>query len=309
MALCAWAQAGGVTLAPANAALQAGEADKALSLLDPIPQESAAEAHNLKCRVLMTLRRWDAAVDECGQATKLDDQNSDFHLWLGRALGEKADRASFLNAYSLAKRVREEFERAVELGPRNADALADLGEFYSDAPGVVGGGTDKAEGVAAKLDKVDASRAHDLRGHIAELRKDYDTAEQEFRKAIAASAHPATQWMTLASFYRRRDRLPEMESAVRSGVTAVNRDKSSVVALSDGASVLARANRQPQMAAKMLEDYLASPNKTEDAPAFAVWMRLAQLEDQLGDKDAAQRDRAAAQALAHDYKPEQGGRH
>jgi tetratricopeptide (TPR) repeat protein len=304
----AWAQTPKPTLAQVNASLQAGEADKAMDLLQQAGDDSA-EAHNLQCRVLLTLGKWDAAVSECEQAARRADQNAELHLWLGRALGEKADRASFLNAYGVAKRVRAEFERAVELDGRNAEALSDLGEFYADAPGVVGGGTDKAEAVAAKLDKVDAARAHELRGHIAEQRKDYDTAELEFRKAIAASAHPATQWMTLASFYRRRERLPEMESAVRSGVMAANRDKSSVVALSDGASVLTRAGRQPQLAAKMLEDYLASPNKTEDAPAFAVWMRLARLEEELGDKDAAGRARAAAVALAREYKPDQGGHH
>ena len=36
------------------------------------------------------------------QAVKLDGQNSGDHLWLGRALGEKASRASFLSAYSWA---------------------------------------------------------------------------------------------------------------------------------------------------------------------------------------------------------------
>ena len=152
-----------------NAALQAGEADHALALLGSLPQ--SAESHNLRCRVLLTLEHWDAAASECEQAVNMDGQNSDFHMWLARALGEKASRASFLSAYSLAKRVRGEFETAVRLNPRNAEALADLGEFDYDAPGVVGGGIDKAEAVAQQLDKVDAARAHELRGRIAETKK------------------------------------------------------------------------------------------------------------------------------------------
>ena len=166
-------------LTQANAALQAGEADHALTLLSSLPP--SAESHNLKCRVLLTLEHWDAAVGECEQAVNMDGQNSDFHMWLARALGEKASRASFLSAYSLAKRVRSEFETAVRLNPRNAEALADLGEFDYDAPGIVGGGIDKAEAVASQLDKVDPARAHELRGRIAESQKDYGTAEREFR--------------------------------------------------------------------------------------------------------------------------------
>jgi hypothetical protein len=53
----------------------------------------------------------------------------------------------------------------------------------------------------------------------------------------------------------------------------------------------------------MLEAYLASPSKSEEAPAFEAHVRLARLQKQLGDTAAAQRERDAALKLAHDYKP------
>jgi len=310
-AMAAPAEGGKDQLAQANAALQAGQADKALALLNQVAQPSAgpAEAHNLKCRVLYTLEQWDRAADECEQAVKLDAQNSDDHMWLGRALGEKASRASFLSAYALAKRTRAEFEEAARLNPRNAEALADLGEFYHDAPSVVGGGLDKAETVAAQLGKFDPARAHLLRGRIAEARKDYATAEQQFKQAIGASAQPAFEWMTLASFYRRRERWTEMESALRSGETAAQHDKKSGVALYNGAGVLRACHRDPDLAAKLLEQYLAGPRFTEEAPVFVAHTQLAVLKAQLGDPAAASRERAAALALAHDYKPAQELKH
>ena len=302
------------SLAEVNAALQAGEADKALAALSSLPPlfeslpnstVSQAEAANLECRVRLTLEQWNAAAIKCQQAVRLDSQNPGYHLWLARALGEKAGRASFLTAYSLAKRVRAEFEESVRLDPRNADALFDLGEFYREAPGVVGGGIDKAQGVAAQLDKVDPARAHQLRGRIAEQQKDYGTAEQEFKQAIAAGAHPASQWIALGSFYRRHRRWTEMESAVHSGEAAAERDKRSALALYDGASILTETGRDPALAAKMLDAYLASSAKSEEAPAFVAHIRLARLKEQLGDAAAANREQAAALALAHDYKPAQ----
>ena len=125
-------------LAQANAALQAGEADKALALLSSLPQSDAsqAETYNLECRVRYTLEQWDEAARQCEEAVRLDGQNSDYHLWLGRALGKKAERASFLKAYSLAKRVRGEFEESVDLNPSNAEALTSLGDYYVQAPGI-----------------------------------------------------------------------------------------------------------------------------------------------------------------------------
>lgn len=295
------------SLAAANAALQAGEADKALSLLASLPASGSGLAlgHNLICRVRYTLAQFDSAATECEQAAQLDPENSDFHLWLGRALGEKASRASFLTAFSLAKRTRAEFEEAVRLNPRNAEAMADLGDFYRQAPGVVGGGIDKAEAIAAKLDKVDPARAHKLHGQIAEQQKDFPGAEDEYRKTIAADAHPATGWATLASFYAHRQRFDEMETAVASILSTALHDKHPGPALYDGAGLLIETNRNPALAATMLEDYLAGSAKTEEAPAFIAHIRLARLKQQLGDQPAANRERAAALALAHEYKPAQ----
>ncbi len=295
----------GQALAAANAALQAGEADKALSLLSSLPASGPGQAmgHNLICRVRYTLAQWDAAAAECEQAAQLDPQNSDFHLWLGRALGEKASRASFITAFSLAKRTRSEFEEAVRLNPRNAEALADLGDFYHQAPGVVGGGIEKAEAIAARLDKVDPARAHKLRGQIAEQQRDYPGAEDEYKKTITAGTHPAIGWATLASFYVRRQRFDEMDSAVASILSTALHDKHPGSALYDGAGLLIETNRNPALAVTMLEDYLASPFKTEEAPAFIAHLRLARLKQQLGDQQAANRERAAALALAHEYKP------
>jgi tetratricopeptide (TPR) repeat protein len=291
-------------LTQANAALQAGEADKATSLLNAlIKSRGKAEAYNLKCRVEYTLEQWDRAANDCEQAVKLDEQNSDDHMWLARALGEKASRASFLSAYSLAKRARAEFEEAVQLNPTNGAALADLGQFYYEAPGVVGGGMEKAERVAAQLDKFDPVRAHNLRGGIAEQRKDYNTAEREFKAAIAKSPHPALEWISLAGFYRRRERWTEMESAVHAGQSAGERDKRASVALYNAANVLRTSGRDSEWAARMLDEYLASSGKSEEAPAFVAHTWLARLKEQLGDAAAASRERAAALAIAHEYKP------
>jgi tetratricopeptide (TPR) repeat protein len=289
------------SLPAANAALQAGAADQALSMLNSLP--ASADAYNLRCRVYFALERWDAAVSECEQAVRLDAENSDLHMWLARALGEKAARASFVTAYSDAKRSRAEFETAVRIDPHNAEALADLGEFYSSAPGVVGGGEDKAEGVVAQLDRVDPARAHELRARIAQSDKDYATAEREFKTAVELSHHPAFQWMALASFYRKRDRAEDAEAAVNNGFKAALKDRSAAVALFNGASVLVRANRNPELAAKMLEDYLSGSVKTEEAPAFVAHTRLAVILGQLGDKNGARKERDAALSLAREYKP------
>jgi tetratricopeptide (TPR) repeat protein len=288
----------------ADAALQAGEADRALSLLGSMP--SSAEAHNLRCRVYFMEERWDDAANECAAAVQMDGQNANNHLWLGRALGEKADASPFYSAFGLAKRARAEFEQAASLDPRNGEALTDLGEFYTSAPGVVGGGNDKAQALVGQLEKIDPARAHLLLGRIAESSKDLRTAEHEYRLAAETSEHPAFGWMTLGSFYRKRERWDEMQVAVEAGYKAAQRDHHAGAALFNGASVLVRGKRNVSMAAKMLQEYIDDYPKSEEAPAFVAHTRLARLKAQLGDKNSAWQERSAALKLAHDYKPALG---
>lgn len=301
LAAPAQATASQASLQQANGDLQAGQADQALDLLDALP--ASAESHNLRCRVYLTLHQWDPAASECERAVSMEPSNGLYHLWLGRALGEKADRASFISAYSLGKRVRTEFETAARLDPHNADALSDLGEFYYDAPSIVGGGDERAYKVADDLARFAPARAHELRGRIAESRKDFPTAEDEFKKAIALDPHPAFQWTVLAAFYRRRSRWSDMDSALDNVVRLAQHDPHASVALYDGASSLIAVNRNPQLAAHMLQLYLDAPVKSEQAPAFDAWLRLARLEAQMGNRDAARKDRAHALSLAHTYKP------
>jgi hypothetical protein len=210
-----------------------------------------------------------------------------------------------MSAFSLGKQVHEQFVTAVQLDPRNAEALSDLGSFNVDAPGIVGGGLDKAEQVAAQLDKVDPPRAHQLRAEIASNRKDYPTAERELKASVAASPHPALQLTVLANFYRHRQQWDQMEATVRSAQSAAAKDRSAGVALFDGAGVLYESRRDPALAVKMLQDYLAGSFKTDEAPAFVAYSRLAELQRQLGNSTEAQRDQAASQTMAREYRPKE----
>lgn len=297
-------------LAPVNSALQAGQADKALALISSLPQQGQdnSQALNLACRVHFTLGKWDAAVRNCEQAVRLDPNNARNHMWLGRAYGEKANKSSFITAFSLGKRVVQEFQRATQLDPQDPEALADLGMFYAEAPSIVGGGMDKAQSVVAQLDRIDPARAYELRSLMSKQRKDFGAAENDLKKAISVSRHPAFQWVTLARFYQERQRWDDMETAIRSGVNAASRDPHSSVALYDAAGVLIMAKRNSALAAKLLQDYLASPWRTEEAPAFVAYSRLALLQRELGDAANAQMSQAAAFEMARDYQPAQDSR-
>lgn len=293
-------------LRPVTADLSAGKADDAISRLNSslLTNPNDAEAHNLLCRVYYQEERWEDAIHECETAVQLMPQNSEYHLWLGRAYGEKADSIHSIKAYPLAKKVRREFERAVQLDSGNLDALSDLGEFYSAAPGIVGGGKQKAQGVAHALEQDDPVEAYELKGSLAEKDRNYAIAEMQFKAAVNASKEPADAWMTLASFYSRRKQTDQMLQAVHAGIDAdAKAARPHGPALVHAAEVLSRIHQEPELAIQLLRLYLKSPNKSADAPAFQVHVELSRLLQQQGDEAGARQQMLAATALAREYNP------
>lgn len=288
----------------AQQAFSRGRADDALRVIDIALQADGgnAAAWNLQCRVYFAQGRWDDAVASCRRAVQIAPSSSMYHLWLGRAYGEKASHSSMISAYQTAKLAHAEFESAVALDGQNREALSDLGEYYVKAPRMLGGGYDKAEQLAQRLTLLDPARAYELRATIAEAKKDYAGAEQNWRTRIAVSQSSpeaaAQAWMDLGSFYRRRGRTDEMLAALKSGAAA---DTDHGPALVDGASTLIESGREPQLAAQWLREYLNGNALSDTAPAFVVHAQLGDLLKKQGDAPAAEREFAAARALSANY--------
>lgn len=291
-------------LETARAAFARGRADDALRALDEALARngSDAAAWNLQCQVYLAQGRSDDAIQSCQRAVQIDTRNSQYHLWLARAYGEKASRSSMIAAYKTAKLAHAEFEAAVSLNGNNREALSDLGQYYVEAPRILGGGSNKAERIAQRLSGLDAARADELRARIAEAKKDYTKAEQSLRAKIAASQSSpeatAQAWMDLGSFYRRRGEWNQMTAALKNGAAA---DKTHGPALVDGASTLIQAGRENGLAAQWLREYLEGNALSKTAPAFLVHAELGNLLKKQGNEQAAEREFTAARALSATY--------
>lgn len=288
----------------APALLASGRVDEALSALHTqishAPNDAIAQ--NLLCRAYFSLGDWDRGISACEKAVSLAPDNSQFHLWLGRIYGEKADRSAFYIAASLARRVCREFEAAVHLNPKSVDARTDLAEFYLEAPGIVGGGRDKAEQQADSLLTLDPAQGHWVNARIAEKNHDFATAEAEYKQVIAASRGGANAWLNLGLFYKHRERWDDMERALLH-VRSAPLDRPD--ALVDAADVLVHSQRNLPEAVQLLRKYLESDSKVEQAPAFRVHYLLGTAIEKLGDKQAAAAEYRSALDLAKEFQPAQ----
>ena len=281
---------------PAEAALLQGRADDATRLLqvELAVNPADAHAHLLLCRVRLSEELHDAAVPECDAAAIHAPQDSDTQLWLGRAYGAKAAATNPLYAFPLARKVHAAFERAVELNPDSGPALSDLGEFYVQAPAIVGGGLDKARRLAAHGMAAQPARAHRLLAEIAEQSGDLRTAEAEFRDA----GHTPTALIDLAQFYLSHD---QPDTALSTIQAALAEDHLRGPELVDAGIILTKAKRAPELAQLCFEQYLASPARSDAAPAFRVQVELGNLLYAKGDTRGAAARYALARGLASAY--------
>lgn len=283
--------------------LAAGQVDHAVQLLqERIHQSPTAESYNQLCRADYQLGAWDAGVAACEKAVKLDPQNGIYHLWLGRVYGEKAEHSNFFSAMRLAKRVAAEFQRAVELAPESCESRVDLAEFDIEAPGIVGGGQNKARAEAEKLAKLNPAMADWVKARLAEKNRDSQEAEKEYRDAIEASGGGAREWLNLAGFYSRNQRFDEMNQSLRHLETSPLNHPDALV---DAASMLMRTGMDSPLAIRLLQRYFTTT--VEAAPAFQAHAMLGELLERQGDTAGAAQEYRTSLAMAHNYRLAQDG--
>ena len=217
-------------------------------------------------------------------AVELDDRNSTYHMWLGRACGSQAQHAGKLSQIGLARRTKSEFERAVALDPDNLDARMDLISYYLQAPGMVGGSVEKAREQAAEVRKRDALRGALAYASIAEDRKDLAGAEREYRAAAAAHPDSLSPRYGLGIFFTRHTRYDEAFAVFDSILAARPGEVNALFHIGRTAAI---SGQRLDRAEQALKDFLAAPRR-ENAPrpAAAHW-RLGMIYEKQGRKDLA----------------------
>jgi len=299
-ALISISAAGTANVAPEDL-LRAGKANDAQRILDAAIQQNPnnAEAYNLLCRLYFQLEQWDNALRMAEKSAALTPGNSNYHLWLGRAAGRKAESANPFAAWGLARKVRAEFERAVELDGNNFPARNDLAEYYMEAPGFLGGDKKKAREQADAVAKQDPALASYIYARLAE-KQGSAQAEQEYKKAISKSGNMSRYWIELAYYYRRAGRVADMEAAITQAAQGARQGSAPEY---DGAYLLLRTNRNPTAAIQMLRRSVSDNASSEDAPAFRVHYMLGELLEKQGDNKAAAAEFRSALALASEFHP------
>jgi tetratricopeptide (TPR) repeat protein len=176
-----------------------------------------AEAYLWLAKTYSEMQQHDAAIANAEKAVALDPQNSVYHEWLGRAYGDKAEHAGIFSGLSLAKKTRKEFETAVRLDDRNFSARQALIEYDCSAPGIAGGGEDKARPQIEKLAQMDAAEGHYAAGNCRRQKKDFATADAEFTQALESHPKSANLIYDIGDYAMKHSRPEQLVSVANEG--------------------------------------------------------------------------------------------
>src|SRR6266516_1611349 len=149
------------------------------------------------------------------QALTRNPKDAQADLWLGRSYGLAAEQA---HSFLLARKVRREFETAVQLDPGNLAARRDLMEFYLEAPWVLGGSQEKARQQAEAIAARDAVEGHLARAAFWQGLHQPLRAEAEYREALELKPARVEPYFEMAEFYEKRGEAGEVEGALKAAL-------------------------------------------------------------------------------------------
>jgi predicted Zn-dependent protease len=214
------------------------------------------------------------STDYLLKVTAADPSKSEYWDWLGRAYGRRAETSMPFAAPGLASKARVAFEKAVEVDPKNLEALSDLFEYYLEAPGFLGGGYDKAMAIADKTAKLDPAEGYFEAAKLAQKRKEFDTAEEHLRQAVASAPHEIGHLLALARFLANQGRTKESDAVFQQAQTvAPNAPQLWFVR----ADVLIKQNRNLEEAKNLLKRYVKASVTVDDPPKYEAVKLLKQV--------------------------------
>ncbi len=235
--------------------------EHSLALLDKHAED--AQTNFLLGRNYFMTGDFKRASESFAKATAADPAKSEYMDWLGRTYGKRAETSNPLMAPSWASKARQAFEKSVELDPQNRDALDDLFDYYLEAPGFLGGGYDKAFGVAERLSVIDPGEAYYDRFKLDQKRKEFGSAEQHLRQAVATAPHSVGHIVALAKFLASQGRISESDALFAKAQEVSPNNPNVWFARAD---VLVKQKRNLEEARALLTKYVQSPITADDPP-------------------------------------------
>lgn len=252
---------------------------------------SYAAAQYYLGRIALDKKEYDEASELLEEAVDANDKVADYHYWYGTALGMIAQNSNVLKQGMLASKIKDEYEATVKLDPQYLSAYWGLIEFYTQAPGFMGGSYEKAYETARSMGKINIADGHRALGMVYAREEKFAEAEKSYLDAYKANPQ---YFGPIVNFYVNRKDYPKAFSFL--DLELKKQPEHFVLGYQYGrCSAISGQNLDRGLA--YLNKYLGYQPKENEPGHGGAHMRLGQIYEKLGKKPEARKQFESALKL------------
>lgn len=240
-----------------------------------------AEAQYYLGRIAFEKENYDDAQDYFEEAIDHNDNNANYHYWYGNSVGIVARDANVIKQGFLAPKIKSAYEKAVELDPKMIDAHWGLVEYYTQAPGFMGGSWEKATQTAKQISTLDKERGHQAMATVFLRQEKYDDAEREYKELLKIDKKYV---LNLGYFYQGQK---QFDKAFELFSQEYDKDNTNHAALYQIGRTSAMSGKRTELGIKSLKQYLNIADKKATPSHAAANMRLGMIYEKSGKKELA----------------------
>jgi len=258
------------------------EAEKLFASINSSSKDYAAAQYYLG-RIAFDAQKYEEALEFFEEAVDENDRVADYHEWLGNAMGNVATTANMFRQGLLAPKMKTAWETAIELDPKRLGPRFSLIEYYTQAPGFMGGSMEKAEATAKEIIKLDAAAGHRALGNVFAKQKKMAEAEREYVEAVKLNVNYSP---VLANFYLSQN---QFEKAFGLFEEALEKNPEDMLAHYQLGKTAALSGKRLPEGEASLRKYLTYQPKDNEPSHAGAHMRLGQILEKKGNKSEARK--------------------
>lgn len=240
-----------------------------------------AEALFYLGRIAFDKKEFEDAAEYFQSAIDKKEDVAKYHTWYGNAIGTLTQSASKIRQGFMAPKIKNAYERAVALDPKDLDAQWGLVEFYSQAPGFMGGSWEKALKAADDIAKVNKVEGHRAKVTIYQRQEAWELAEKEF---VALAELDPRFLGGLGVFYQNRGNYPKSSEAFENDLKLNQENWGSVYQIGKNSAI---SGTNLTRGIECLNLYLAAERGKNLPSHSGANARLGMIYAHLGEKEKA----------------------
>ena len=234
-------------------------------------------------RISFDEKNYDDAAEYFEEATEVNDKSAEYYTWLGDTYGTIASNANPLKQGMLAPKMKAAWERAILLDANSINPRLSLIEYYTQAPGFMGGSFEKAHEVANQIKKLDAAQGYRSAGNVYYKQEKFLEAEKEFVAMTKADPNAAS---ALVNFYVNQK---QYAKAFATNEELLKRNNGDMLAVYQAGRISAISGERMDVGETHLKKYLQYTPKANEPSHAGAHMRLGNIYEKRGKKAEAKK--------------------